>query len=132
MDRREFSAALVASSVAAGLRRLRVQMKHHGAIELRRPVRFRWASRRQVDRENEGAGTYRRRDFANADRLLRVGLKGTTDPMKDQRTLDFVESAGESAHFVTSVCTGSLPLGAAGLLKGYDATSHWYVRICCP
>jgi cyclohexyl-isocyanide hydratase len=32
------------------------------------------------------------------------------------------------AKFVTSVCTGSLVLGAAGLLRGYAATSHWYVR----
>jgi cyclohexyl-isocyanide hydratase len=35
---------------------------------------------------------------------------------------------GERAKFVTSVCTGSLLLGAAGLLRGYAATSHWYVR----
>ena len=33
-----------------------------------------------------------------------------------------------AAGFVTSVCTGSLLLGTAGLLRGYVATSHWYVR----
>jgi putative intracellular protease/amidase len=60
------------------------------------------------------------------------GLRGTIDAMKDQRTLDYVKLAGESAHFVTSVCTGSLLLGAAGLLKGYNATSHWYVRDLLP
>jgi cyclohexyl-isocyanide hydratase len=36
------------------------------------------------------------------------------------------------ARFVTSVCTGSLLLGAAGLLNGYRATSHWYVRDLLP
>ncbi len=35
---------------------------------------------------------------------------------------------GKTAKYVTSVCTGSLILGAAGLLKGYKATSHWVVR----
>jgi len=60
------------------------------------------------------------------------GLKGTIDAMKDPATVEFVKSAGESAHFVTSVCTGSLLLGAAGLLKGYRATSHWYVRDLLP
>ena len=35
---------------------------------------------------------------------------------------------GARAKYVTSVCSGSLILGAAGLLKGYKATSHWSVR----
>jgi transcriptional regulator GlxA family with amidase domain len=60
------------------------------------------------------------------------GLKGTVDAMKDSATIDFLKSRGERARFVTSVCTGSLLLGAAGLLKGYSATSHWYVRQLLP
>jgi cyclohexyl-isocyanide hydratase len=60
------------------------------------------------------------------------GLKGTVDGMNDSRTVDFVAARGEAARFVTSVCTGSLLLGAAGLLKGYKATSHWYVRDLLP
>ena len=60
------------------------------------------------------------------------GLKGTIESMRDQRAVDFVAAAGQSARFVTSVCTGSLLLGAAGLLKGYKATSHWYVRDLLP
>jgi len=60
------------------------------------------------------------------------GLKGTVDSMKDEKTIDFVRSVGGSSRYVTSVCTGSLLLGAAGLLKGYDATSHWYVRDLLP
>ncbi|MBV9566278.1 MAG: DJ-1/PfpI family protein [Bradyrhizobium sp.] len=60
------------------------------------------------------------------------GLRGTIEAMKDQATIDFLKSAGNQAHYVTSVCTGSLLLGAAGLLKGYNATSHWYVRDLLP
>jgi transcriptional regulator GlxA family with amidase domain len=52
--------------------------------------------------------------------------------MKDQATVDFLKARGEGSRFVTSVCTGSLLLGAAGLLKGYSATSHWYVRDLLP
>lgn len=56
------------------------------------------------------------------------GSTGTLAAMKDDSTLDFVADRGGRAKFVTSVCTGSLILGAAGLLKGYRATSHWGAR----
>ncbi len=56
------------------------------------------------------------------------GSSGTLAAMKDDKTLDFVADRGEKAKFITSVCTGSLVLGAAGLLKGYRATSHWGAR----
>ncbi|MEQ8824432.1 MAG: DJ-1/PfpI family protein [Filomicrobium sp.] len=56
------------------------------------------------------------------------GSSGTLDAMQDQKTIDFVKSRGASAEYVTSVCTGSLILGQAGLLDGYKATSHWVVR----
>jgi cyclohexyl-isocyanide hydratase len=39
--------------------------------------------------------------------------------------LAFLRAHGEGARYVTSVCTGSLLLGAAGLLRGYEATTHW-------
>jgi transcriptional regulator GlxA family with amidase domain len=45
--------------------------------------------------------------------------------MQDPATLAFLADRGARAKFVTSVCTGSLVLGAAGLLQGYEATSHW-------
>jgi cyclohexyl-isocyanide hydratase len=48
--------------------------------------------------------------------------------MHDDEALDWVRAVGEQAQWVTSVCTGSLILGAAGLLKGYRATSHWAWR----
>jgi cyclohexyl-isocyanide hydratase len=57
--------------------------------------------------------------------LLPGGLDGTTAAMKDRRTIEFVGELGAHSKYVTSVCTGSLILGTAGLLKGYRATSHW-------
>jgi cyclohexyl-isocyanide hydratase len=53
---------------------------------------------------------------------------GTIDAMRDHQLLGFLADRGKRAKYVTSVCTGSLILGAAGLLKGYRATSHWVVR----
>jgi cyclohexyl-isocyanide hydratase len=53
------------------------------------------------------------------------GSPGTIALMQDDVVLDFLADRGSRARYVTSVCTGSLVLGAAGLLKGYRATSHW-------
>jgi cyclohexyl-isocyanide hydratase len=57
-----------------------------------------------------------------------AGLDATVAAMGDAALIDFLADRGARAKFVTSVCTGSLLLGAAGLLRGYAATSHWYVR----
>ena len=56
------------------------------------------------------------------------GLQGSIDMMQDEAVLAFLADRGSRARYVTSDCTGSLVLGAAGLLRGYRATSHWYVR----
>jgi cyclohexyl-isocyanide hydratase len=56
------------------------------------------------------------------------GSYGTAAAMTDTATVDFVRDRGARAAWVTSVCTGSLVLGAAGLLQGRRATSHWLVR----
>ncbi len=53
------------------------------------------------------------------------GVPGTFAMMEDKDVLAFLAEKGKTARFVTSVCTGSLILGAAGLLHGYKATSHW-------
>ena len=53
------------------------------------------------------------------------GLEGGTAIMNDPEVVDFLHDRGGRAKYVTSVCTGSLLLGAAGLLQGYKATSHW-------
>jgi cyclohexyl-isocyanide hydratase len=56
------------------------------------------------------------------------GLGSSIAAMDDEATVAFVSDRRDRAKWVTSVCTGALVLGAAGLLKGYKATSHWYVR----
>jgi cyclohexyl-isocyanide hydratase len=56
------------------------------------------------------------------------GSVGTLAAIRDDATRQFVADRGSRAKWVTSVCTGSLVLGAAGLLKGYKATSHWVTR----
>lgn len=60
------------------------------------------------------------------------GLEGTVAVMQDDEVLSFVADRGSRARYVTSVCTGSLILGCAGLLKGYRATSHWAFRDLLP
>ncbi|WP_232631107.1 DJ-1/PfpI family protein [Methylobacterium sp. Leaf118] len=62
------------------------------------------------------------------DVLLVPGGDGTPAQMRDAPTLAFLTDRAARATWVTSVCTGSLILGAAGLLQGYRATSHWCVR----
>jgi putative intracellular protease/amidase len=56
------------------------------------------------------------------------GTTGTLAAMQDAETMAFIRKAGAAAKVVSSVCTGSLILGAAGLLKGRKATSHWLVK----
>ncbi|MEO8876274.1 MAG: DJ-1/PfpI family protein [Polyangiaceae bacterium] len=50
---------------------------------------------------------------------------GQVDLMADAAVLDFLRDQAKNARYVTSVCTGALLLGAAGLLEGYEATTHW-------
>lgn len=64
-------------------------------------------------------------DIGKVDILCIPGGVGVADVMNDAQALDWVRTIGASATWVTSVCTGSLILGAAGLLKGYKATTHW-------
>lgn len=64
-------------------------------------------------------------DCPQLDLICIPGGPGQIALMDDDETLDFVRRMAENAKWVTSVCTGSLVLGAAGLLQGYRATSHW-------
>lgn len=63
--------------------------------------------------------------LSECDLLFVPGGPGQLDLMADEEFLDFLRRMARGARYVTSVCTGSLLLGAAGLLKGYRATSHW-------
>jgi cyclohexyl-isocyanide hydratase len=59
------------------------------------------------------------------DVLVVPGGPGQARLMGDADVLGFLREKGGAARYVTSVCTGSLLLGAAGLLDGYEATTHW-------
>lgn len=56
------------------------------------------------------------------------GSSGTLEAMENKVLIDFVMDRGSRAKWISSVCTGSLVLGVAGLLQGYRATSHWVMR----
>jgi len=64
-------------------------------------------------------------DAPQLDVLCVPGGPGVNAAMEDAALLAFLRSQAERATWVTSVCTGALVLGAAGLLRGYRATTHW-------
>lgn len=64
-------------------------------------------------------------DCPQLDFVCVPGGAGMNPLLNDDETLDFIRTQARHAKYVTSVCTGSLVLGAAGLLKGKKATSHW-------
>jgi cyclohexyl-isocyanide hydratase len=64
-------------------------------------------------------------DCPQLDVICVPGGVGTDDMVNDEEMLEFLRRQAEGAKYVTSVCTGSLVLGAAGLLSGYRATTHW-------
>ncbi|OJH41490.1 DJ-1/PfpI family protein [Cystobacter ferrugineus] len=66
------------------------------------------------------------------DILFVPGGFGTARAMEDPEILRFLADRAARARYVTSVCSGSLLLGAAGLLRGYKATTHWAVHELLP
>lgn len=64
-------------------------------------------------------------EIERADILCVPGGLGTMEMMQDAKVLDWLRKIAANANWVTSVCTGSLVLGAAGLLKGYKSACHW-------
>lgn len=64
-------------------------------------------------------------DASPADVLVVPGGDGAFDAMLDPAVIGFVRRAAERATWVTSVCTGAFVIGAAGLLAGKRATTHW-------
>jgi cyclohexyl-isocyanide hydratase len=62
---------------------------------------------------------------AKLDVLFVPGGFGTFEAIKDAELIDFLKDAAPRASYITSVCSGALILGAAGLLQGYRATTHW-------
>ncbi len=57
--------------------------------------------------------------------LVQPGGIGVLSLINDAEFLKFLKAQGDNAEYVCSVCNGSMVLGAAGLLKGYDSACHW-------
>jgi cyclohexyl-isocyanide hydratase len=64
-------------------------------------------------------------DVAPLDVICVPGGVGVNRMMEDEALLRFLQVQSQHARYITSVCTGALLLGAAGLLRGYRATTHW-------
>ncbi len=64
-------------------------------------------------------------EITQPDVVVFPGGVGTRALMKDELVLEWVRTAHRTSRYTTSVCTGSLVLGAAGLLSGLTATTHW-------
>ncbi len=67
-------------------------------------------------------------DFPGADILVIPGGPGARSEMLKDSVISFIKSISESCELIISVCTGALMLGAAGLLAGRKATTHWAAR----
>jgi cyclohexyl-isocyanide hydratase len=79
-------------------------------------------------RADSGLGllpTTRIDDCPQLDVVFVPGGGGQIPLMSDDQVLGFLVRQSQAARYVTSVCTGALVLGAAGLLQGYDAATHW-------
>jgi putative intracellular protease/amidase len=64
-------------------------------------------------------------DLTSPEVIVMPGGYGTRELMHDERMLGWVRAAHERSEWTTSVCTGALVLGAAGILDGLEATTHW-------
>jgi putative intracellular protease/amidase len=67
------------------------------------------------------------RELPHPDVIVFPGGYGTRPLMQDEAMLAWVRAAHETSQWTTSVCTGALVLGAAGILDGLEATTHWAV-----
>jgi transcriptional regulator GlxA family with amidase domain len=64
-------------------------------------------------------------DVPAPDILVVPGGTGTRDALGDERLVEWIRAADATSTWTTSVCTGALLLGAAGILDGLQATTHW-------
>jgi cyclohexyl-isocyanide hydratase len=91
-------------------------------------IHFVWKTRDIVNTDT-GIGIQPTATFSECppdlDVLFVPGGSGMIAVMKDPDVLAFLADRGARAKYVTSVCSGSVILGAAGLLSGYKAASHW-------
>ena len=103
---------------------------------LNRDIHLLWKTRDSVDNAQPGTPTLLpvtpTTTFDDCPKALDVlfvpgGVPGTLAMMEDAQMLAFLKRMAPNSRYVTSVCTGSFILAAAGLLKGYRAASYWAV-----
>src|SRR6185503_17380458 len=91
----------------------------------------RWVSAESGPRRTDAGmsivADHRLRDVEHPDVVLVPGGLDVRPVMADARVLDWLRAAHATTRWTTSVCTGALVLGAAGLLRGRRATTHWAV-----
>lgn len=88
------------------------------------PVRTEWGLTITPDRTFADANAY--------DILCVPGGWGVNEQLENEQMLAFLRAHESRARYITSVCSGALILGAAGLLKGYRATTHWMSQSMLP
>ena len=94
-------------------------------------VTFLWHERGEIRTENGFLGVTADATFDEVpqpDVIVVPGGIGCRELITDEPFLHWIRTAHETTRFTTSVCTGSLLLGAAGLLDGLTATTYWGVR----
>jgi transcriptional regulator GlxA family with amidase domain len=86
-----------------------------------------WQGDRPDPRGTHGFGDHRRahNEVPSADILIIPGGPGVRLLLQDDKVLGWVRKVHATTKWTTSVCTGSLLMGAAGLLRGLEATTHW-------
>jgi cyclohexyl-isocyanide hydratase len=99
------------------------------ALQMHSRIRLLWKNLEPVLSDTPGAAMIPTTTLvdcpAKLDVLFVPGGFGTAAAMRDGELIQFLKGAGAQASYVTSVCSGALILGAAGLLDGYQATTHW-------
>jgi cyclohexyl-isocyanide hydratase len=94
-----------------------VEVSLIGTTRSAQPVRSEWGLAIQPTHTLETAPAL--------DVICVPGGRGVNALLEDDTVLEFLRRQASGARYVTAVCTGALLLGAAGLLRGYRATTHW-------
>lgn len=91
-------------------------------------IHFVWRDRNPVHGEMAHVQFLPSTTFRELKKVDVLCITGTGNPyalLKEHEMIDWLHEVGGKAEWITSVCTGSILLGAAGLLQGYQATTHW-------
>ncbi|MEY7875004.1 DJ-1/PfpI family protein [Enterobacter roggenkampii] len=94
-------------------------------------INYVWHEKEPLDTESLGIKIYPSETFSevrSADLLCVPGTSNPFDIINDHKAMEGLNYVGSCAEYVTSICTGSIILQAAGLLNGYRAVTHWSMQ----